>query len=33
MDEEDEGREFSSQIVFDFFDQAVATFEGMDEAV
>lgn len=33
MDDDDEDREFSRQIVFDFFDQAIQTFDQMDESL
>lgn len=33
MDEEDDSREFSSNIVFDFFEQAETTFEKMDKTL
>ena len=31
MDDDDEGREFSKSIVYDFFTQAESTFDNMDE--
>jgi len=33
MDDEEEERDFSKSIVYDFFDQAEATFEKMDAAL
>ncbi|KAI4148576.1 MAG: hypothetical protein LQ340_005041 [Diploschistes diacapsis] len=33
MDEDEDEHEFSKQIVFDFFEQAKATFDNMDQKV
>jgi len=33
MDDDDEERDFSTSIVFDFFDQAKATFKNLDKAL
>jgi osomolarity two-component system phosphorelay intermediate protein YPD1 len=33
MDDDEEEREFSRSIVFDFFQQAANTFEEMDKAL
>jgi len=33
MDDEEDEREFSKSIVFDFFDQAKSTFENMDNSL
>ena len=32
MDDEPDDRDFSKQLVFDFFDQADGTFRQMDDA-
>ena len=33
MDEDEDEREFSKSIVYDFFDQARSTFDKMDQAL
>ena len=33
MDDDDEQRDFSSSIVYGFFEQAEATFKNMDESL